>query len=146
MLSTPFAKPIVLNTADCRRRPRGFVIAAMIAIAYVGALPLQYEVRVGLLAWGLVVLAIALARGRWPKRADAVRRIRWHPDNGWLLELDDGNHWPAKLGSGTRVCGGFVVLNIRNNEIGGLSLLVVPGQIEHNAYRRLRIALRLGNG
>lgn len=146
MLSTPFAKPIVLITADFRRRPRGFVIAAMVATAYVVVLPLREEVRLGLLAWGIVVLAFALTRERWPKRADAVRRIRWHPDNGWLFELDDGSQWPAKLGSGTRVFGKFVVLDIRNNEIGGLSLLVTPGRIEHNAYRRLRIALRLGNG
>jgi hypothetical protein len=146
VLSTPFAKPIVLITAELRRWPRGFVVAAIISVTYVAVLPLRHEVRMGLLVWGLVVLTIALARERWPQRTDSVRRIRWHPDSGWLLELDDGNQWPAKLGRRTRVCGRFVVLDIGNNEIGGISLLVTPGRIEHNAYRRLRIALRLGDG
>lgn len=96
------------------RRPLGdrLASAACVAAALMGeAVAWSWQAPTGLgavpalLAWAWFLRAHAAARPL------GVAALRWQADGGWLLTLRDGSIVPARLGPGTRVLRGSVVLH-----------------------------------
>ena len=146
MLSTPFARPIYLHGPETDPRRRIEIALLALATVYVLFAQIDETARLGLQAWALLTWCWCLAREKRWVGARPVSHAVWRPDSGWLVDPGDGVEYPAEVRAATRVFVRFTILSLKISDMGSCSLFVWPGMIEHNAMRRLRVVLRLGNG
>jgi hypothetical protein len=145
MLSTPFARPIFLRIPDVDPRHRIEIALLFVATAYVLLVRVDDVAKFGLQVWALLAWCWCLARERQCLGRRFISRVVWRPDAGWFADLRDGRECPAELKSTTRVFVKFSIVSLNIKGVGSVSLIVWPGMIEHSAYRRLRVILRLGD-
>ncbi len=146
MLSTPFARPIFLHGPETDPRRRIEIAVLGLATSYVLFAQIDAAARLGLQAWALLSWCWCFARERRWFGARPVSHAVWRLDSGWFVDPGDGTEYPAEVRAATRVFVGFTLLSLKIKKMGSYRFFVRLGLIEHNALRRLRVVLRLGNG
>ena len=146
MLSTPFTHPIFLPVPESDPRHRIEIALLALATIYVLFAQIDAAARLGLQVWALLAWCWCFGKERRWLGIQGASRAVWQPGSGWSVAFADGTEYPAEVRAATRVFVRFIVLSLHIKELGSFGLIVWPGLIKHNAQRRLRVVLRLGNG
>jgi len=126
-----------------RPEPR---LAAAALLLHVSAAALPWAARcptwlaVPLSVFALAALALTL--GRLPGRHCRLQGLAVGSD-GWRVRHDgDANAWPARVGNGTRVYAGLIVLDLVAGR-SRLGWLMTRRAMDSGQFRRLKARLRL---
>lgn len=114
---------------------------ALILIFLIPQLPLEV---CGVLAAALAAHAwISVSRHALLRARRSVVRVLWTATNTWLLSLHDGTASDAQLLPGSFVHPLLTVLNFRITRWRRVSVVIFPGRVDAEMFRKLRVKLRL---
>ena len=110
-------------------------IAALAAAA--NALPVSVRIALGAAVCLSLVKCIVKVRVPW------LRSLQMKSDADWRLTLRDGREVSGRLLGCSRVTRCFVLLHFQIDG-GEQSVLILPDSLAQEAYRMLRLTLRIG--
>ena len=116
----------------------------MAAAATLVPVELSWWTKAAVFIGAAVSLARALPRHAWLRSADAITAIELDDDDA-VVYRHDGRSEHARLLASTYVSPYLTVLNLRiAGNIFAQHVIVVPDNVEPDAFRRLRLWLRWG--
>ena len=116
----------------------------MAAAATLVPVELSWWMKTAVFIGAAVSLARALPRHAWLRSADAITAIELDDDDA-VVHRHDGRSEHARLLASTYVSPYLTVLNLRiAGNIFAQHVIVVPDNVEPDAFRRLRLWLRWG--
>ena len=123
---------------------RSWTFLRLAAVLHAAALVLLLA-ESGVLGWWLAGLVPAvLASGWWVHVPhQPVRGLRLTGDGRWFLRLQEGVEVEAQLAQPVLVHPGLTILRFRCGDGRARSVLLLGDSVDENAWRRLRVRLRL---
>lgn len=143
-LSAPYATPLRLEPGSAPLVGRTllcvFACAGAFALLSPGMPP---AFRYLSLCWLLIAL-----RWQWPRQVsrtapDCIAAVTWLEGRACRLRLRSGRELDATLGDTAFVQPRLVIVNFRLSRWRRRYLLLLPGMVDSDSFRRLRVRLRM---
>lgn len=144
MSSQKFAAPLALEISP------SWVFAALLLGAHGVALILTFLIpQLPMVVSGVLAAVFAAHAGFSVSRHALLRaprsvvRVLWNAADVWSLCLRDGTTLEAQLVPGSFVHPLLTVLNFRITRWRRVSVVIFPGRVDAEMFRKLRVKLRL---
>lgn len=143
MSSTSYERPLRLNPQV------SFLLLAIIAAIHIAAVVVVFILPMPILLKALFAPLIILAGVYVLRRRvlfldrQSIKNIVHHMHGDWYLELRDGQQYRAELRNDTFVSRWLIVLNFRADNGKSYSLPIIPGVLDQESCRQLRVRLLL---
>jgi len=142
MLSNEYATPLNLDFHP------SWLAASILIFIHLGALVIVFLIPAPVffkIALCVLILANLLSAYNRVllKNSDSIKRIIWNEDNNWLLIRNDETKITTQLLPSTYVHAWMTVLNFNAAGFRSCSMVLLPGVIDSNEFRRLRVRLTL---
>ena len=143
MSSVKYATPLYL---ELRPSP---VLAALFGLLHIGALIILFLLPIplwlSLASSSLVLYSLLVVLGRvLLLKKEAIVRLNWGSGDEWTLHRLDGQEITARLLPTSYVHPWMVVLNFKDeNRRHRRSVVLMPGCLDRDTFRRLRVRLNL---
>ena len=144
MSSQKYAAPLALEISVSWLFATILLVAHGIALILVFLIPQLPMVVSSILAAALAVHAgFSVSRHALLRAQRSVVRLLWNAADVWSLTFRDGTTTEAQLLSGSFVHPILTVLNFRITRWRRVSVVIFPGRVDAEIFRKLRVRLRL---
>ncbi len=144
MSSPKYATPLRLRLEPSRGLAVVYVALAAGGLGVVAWAGLPWVSWLGLALAAAGLCMPILRRHAWLSSPAAVVALSWESDGRWLLTRADGSQCEAWLQGDSLSHARLVVLNFRRpGRLWPVSVLLTPGRVGRQAFRRLRVRLKL---
>jgi hypothetical protein len=143
MSSNTYAAPLALEIAPSVSFALVLACVHGAAVGVLAMLPVPAELIAVLTIIVLAHAVVAIRRHALLRAAQSVVRVLWDAQDEWRLTRRDGSTFYARLLPGSYRHPLLTVLNFKVSYWRRTSVVILPGRVDAEAFRQLRVRMLL---